>query len=136
MIGVLANTLQLAYAAFLVAAGAIGMFYLHWELVTFYGLGPESFKGADGATLLNQIRFFKAIELTFGIFCLIYRRDIMAGGLACTIFLTGLALGVFARGLSWIFDGTPHPLFIWFLIAEIIVFCVVWLNARRVLSER
>lgn len=136
MIGALASILQLVYAAFLIAVGAFGMFFLHWELAMFYGLGPESFQGTDGATLLNQFRFLKAIELTFGVFCLIYRRDILAGGLACTIFLTGLALGAFARGSSWVFDGTPHTAFIWFLIAEIVIFCVVWLNARRVLSER
>lgn len=134
MIGVLASISQLIYAVFLVGVGAYGMFYLHWELSTFYGLGPDHFQGKDGATLLNQFRFLKSIELVFGIFSLVYRRDILSGGLNCTIFLCGLAFGAFARTSSWIFDGTPHSSFIFYLFAEITVFCLVWLNAKRALS--
>lgn len=136
MIAVLASILQLIYAVFLVGVGAFGLFYLHWELGTFYGLGPDDLQGKDGATLLNQFRFLKSIELTFGIFSLIYRRDILSGGLNCTIFLTGLALGAFARASSWIFDGTPHTSFLFYLFAEVTIFCVVWLNAKRALSTR
>ncbi|MEO9824868.1 MAG: DUF4345 family protein [Paracoccaceae bacterium] len=136
MIGALASILQLVYALFLIGVGTLGLFYLQWELELFYGLSQEDFTGPDGATLLNQFRFLKAIELAFGIFCLVYRRDILSAGLPCTIFLTGLALGAFARGASWIFDGTPHTSFIWYFIAEVVIFVVVWMNSRRVLSER
>jgi hypothetical protein len=136
MIGVLSSVLQFIYAAFLVGVGAFGMFYLHWELSTFYGIGPDDLQGQDGATLLNQFRFLKSIELAFGIFSLVYRRDILSGGLNCTIFLACLALGAFARASSWIFDGTPHTSFLLYLLAEVTIFLVVWLNAKRVLSAR
>jgi len=136
MIGVLASVLQLIYAVFLVGVGALGLFYLQWELSTFYGLTTNDFQGKDGATLLNQFRFLKSIELTFGIFSLIYRRDILSGGLNCTIFLTGLALGAFARASSWVFDGTPHSSFLFYLFAEVIIFSVIWLNAKQALSTR
>ncbi|MGJ8623889.1 MAG: DUF4345 family protein [Yoonia sp.] len=136
MIGALASVLQLGYTLFLICVGAFGMFFLHWEISTFYGLADVDLQGIDGATLLNQFRFLKAIELAFGLFCLIYRRDILSGGLACTICLVGLGLGVFARACSWMFDGTPHTSFIWYLVIEAVIFCMIWLNARRVMAER
>lgn len=131
MIGPLASLLQLLYALFLAGVGAWGIFFLDWEMAALYGLGPEAFDGIAGATLRNQFRFLKAVELTFGIFALVCRRDILAGGLHCTIFLAGVALGAFARALSWVLDGTPLPVFQAFLLAEVAIFLVVWLNARR-----
>lgn len=135
MIGPLASILQLFYALFLMGVGAYGIFFLDWEVSTFYALGPEAFVGTEGATLRNQFRFLKAIELAFGIFAIVYRRDILSGGLNCTIFLTGVFLGAFARGLSWILDGTPLPAYRAFLLAEVVIFLAVWLNARRAMAR-
>ncbi len=135
MIGAVASILQLIYALSLVCIGGWGIFALDWELGTFYGLGPDAMEGAEGATLRNQFRFLKAVELTFGIFSIVYRKDILAGGLNCTIFLAGLFMGAFARGLSWAMDGTPHGAFQFFLIAEVVIFIAVWLNARRAMTK-
>ena len=136
MIGPIATTLQLIYALFLVAVGAYGVFWLQWELATFYGIDAATLAGRDGATLLNQFRFLKAIELTFGLFCLLYRRDIMAGGLACTLFLAGVGFGFCGRGLSMVLDGRPHGAFVFFMLVEGVIFAVVWLNARHVAANR
>lgn len=135
MIGPLASFLHLVYTLFLLGVGAWGIFFLDWEAATFYALGPDAFEGTAGATLLNQFRFLKAIELTFGIFSFVYRKDILAGGLNCTIFLTGVFLGAFARGLSWLLDGTPHMAFQTFFFAEVLIFLTVWLNARQAMAK-
>ena len=135
MIGPLASVLQLLYALFLVGVGTMGIFFLDWEAAKYYALGVEAFEGVEGATLRNQFRFLKAVELTFGIFALVYRKDILAGGLNCTIFLAGLFLGAFARGLAWVMDGTPLPIFQAFLFSEVLILIVVWLNARRALAK-
>ena len=71
MIGPLATTAQALYALFLVAVGGYGMFSLSWELSTFYGLEIEALRAEkSGTTFLNQLRFLKATELTFGLFAL------------------------------------------------------------------
>lgn len=137
MIGPLATSVQALYALFLIGVGGYGMFSLGWELSAFYGLDIEALRAEDtGTTLLNQLRFLKATELTFGLFALFYRRDIMAGGLATTVFLYGLALGAFARLLSWGMDGMPSHLFIWFPLLEMLIFALVYLNARQVQAKR
>ena len=131
IIGPVASVVQLLYALFLVCVGAWGIFFLDWEMARFYGLSGADVDGVQGATLRNQFRFLKAIELAFGLFGLIYRRDILMGGLAGTVFMTGIALGAFARALSWMLDGTPDGAFQTFLWLEIFVFIVMWLNARE-----
>ncbi len=131
ILGPVASLLQLFYTLFLIAVGFWGIFFLDWELAHFYGLEAGDFQGVAGATLRNQFRFLKAIELTFGLFSLLCRRDILAGGLASLIFLTGVALGIFARALSWLLDGTPYCAFQTFLWLELLVFIIVWLNARN-----
>lgn len=126
----LASVMQLLYALFLVAVGAFGIFFLDWEVATFYGLHDPDFEGVAGATLRNQFRFLKAIELGFGLFGLFYRREIMAGGLAASVFLIGVALGAFARALSWWLDGTPAMAFQIFLWLELLVLVTLWLHVR------
>jgi hypothetical protein len=136
MIGPIATALQLFYALSLVCIGAFGMLTLEWELARFYGIDVLSLSGQEGATLLNQFRFLKAIELSFGLYSLAFRRDIMAGGLACTLFLCGLGLGAFARGMSMVLDGWPDAAFVAFFAAEVIIFVFVFLNARLVAENR
>lgn len=135
MIGPIASILQLLYALSLAAIGLWGIFFLDWEIARFYTSPGAAMDWADNATLRNQFRFLKAVELTFGIFSLIYRRDILAGGLNCTIFLAGLFLGAFARGLSWLLDGTPQPAFQGFFWAEVVIFLAVWLSARAAMAK-
>lgn len=136
MIGPLATLLQLVYALFLVAVGAYGILFLDWELATFYGIDRSTLTGSEGATLLNQMRFLKAVELSFGLFCLLFRRDILSGGQASLVFMTGLFLGVAARSLSLILDGAPNSLFVFFLVAETFIFVVMLLHLRLVAAER
>jgi hypothetical protein len=135
MTGPLASILQLLYALFLVGTGAWGIFCLDWNVAKLLTTGHEAFGSIEGATLGNQFRFLHAMELTFGLFALVYRKDILAGGLNCTIFLVGAFLGAFARGLSWALDGTPLPDYQRVLFFEIVTFLFVWLNARQALAK-
>ena len=135
MIGPVASILHLIYTLFLLAVGAWGIFCLDWELATFYALGPDAFDGVAGATLRSQFRHLSAIELTFGIFSFVYRKDILAGGLNCTIFLVGVGLGAFARALSWALDGAPLQAYQTFLFFEIVTLLIVWMNARQAMAK-
>jgi Domain of unknown function (DUF4345) len=124
MIGPLANILQLLCTLILIGLGARGMFWPDWSA------------GDSAATAMHhQLRFLNAILLTFGLFSLVYRKDILAGGLNCTIFLTGLFLGAFARAVSWVLDGTPLTASQLFLLFQTVTFLFVWLNARKAMAK-
>ena len=129
-IATIASLLQLAYAVMLVGVGAAGIFTARWELTTVFGIVPSAWPDAIQATMLNQYRFLKSVELGAGLFCLAYRPAILAGTRASVLFLSIVALGVGARTLSWIIDGRPSPLFITFLVLEACVFVAVALHLR------
>jgi hypothetical protein len=81
----------------LVAVGAAGILTARWELATVFGIDPSAWSADIQATMLNQYRFLKSLELGAGIFCFVYRPAIMAGGRASAVFLAIVGLGVCAR---------------------------------------
>lgn len=125
-----ASLLQLGYSAMLVAIGAAGIFNARWELATVFGIDRSAWPLATQATMLNQHRFLKSVELGAGLFCFAYRSSIMAGGRASAVFLAIVGLGVCARTLSWIVDGRPATAFVIFLVLEACVFIAVALHLR------
>lgn len=125
-----AMTLQFGYAAMLVVVGAVGIVSARWEFGAVYGIDSSAWSPDTQATMLNQYRFLKSVELGAGVFCLAYRKSIMNGGLAATVFLTIVALGVCARSFAWIVDGRPATAFIVFLLLEALVFVAVVLQLR------
>ena len=129
-ISLIATVLQLGYSAMLVIVGAAGIVSARWEFAAIYGIDPSAWSSDTQATMLNQYRFLKSVELGAGVFCLAYRKAIMDGGLAAKLFLTIVALGVCARSFSWIVDGRPATAFVVFLLLEALVFIAVLLHLR------
>jgi len=119
------------YALMLVGVGASGALMAPWELRTVFDVPLDGFADPVQATLLNQYRFLKAIELAFGIFCLVYRREIFDRTSAHRVFLAGLFAGVAARLGSWLIDGTPKPVFLLFAALELVTGLLVWLVVYR-----
>jgi hypothetical protein len=112
-IALVATVLQLGYAAMLVVVGAAGIVSARWEFAAVYGIDPSTWSSDTQATMLNQYRFLKSVELGAGVLCLAYRR-----------------LGVAARSFAWLVDGRPATAFIVFLVLEALVFVAVVLHLR------
>ena len=73
---VLGAVLFSGWVGALVLLGGAGVFTGEWELrqifhIDLAGMGPEA-----KANLLNQYRFLKGIEFGFGVFCVVFRREI------------------------------------------------------------
>lgn len=130
LVAILAALLHLAYSAMLVVVGAGGVALARWELATIFAFDTASLGAVGSATMLNQYRFLKSIELGAGIFCLLFRRGILAGRPEAFAFLALVAGGLIARTLAWIVDGRPAALFLVFLAGEILTFIFVALNLR------
>lgn len=110
--------LILAYGGMLLAVGLAGIFVAPWELDVIFSVNAD-------ATLLNQYRFLKAVEMGAGLFCLVYSKDILQRGRHATVFLALVAGGVFARSYAWLVDGRPAGMFLVFLLLEVLVLIVV-----------
>jgi hypothetical protein len=122
-----ASILHFAYSAMLVGVGAAGIVLARWELATVFAFDVATL-GAGAATMLNQYRFLKSVELGAGLYSFLLRRRILAGEREAIAFLALVALGCIARIVAWSADGQPSALFIGFLSAEMLTFVVVALH--------
>lgn len=107
------------YVAMLVGVGGAGIFVARWELTRVLRLPLATLAPEVRATLANQYRFLKAIELGFGAFCVVFRREIFAEPRVHALFLFVLFAGVAARALSIAVDGRPHVAYVAFTVLEL-----------------
>ena len=129
------NLLFFGWVGALVLLGGLGIFTGKWELETIFriDLGRMSHEAQD--SLLNQYRFLKAVEFGFGVFCVLFRREIYRDLRYNRLFLSVVFLGAAARVLSIAVDGWPHWAFTGVTVLEILTFLVVALYSRRTLGE-
>ena len=119
------------YVAVLVGAGGSGIFIAEWELQTIFHLDLGTLDDQVQATILNQYRFLKSMELGFGLFCIVFRKEIFAAPLFLRLFLIILFVGVGARALSVVLDGVPHWAYVSFVILEFITGVLVFVYSRQ-----
>ncbi|MCX7899242.1 MAG: DUF4345 family protein [Methylocystis sp.] len=131
MTGMLANIFLIGYALVCIGSGMAGIFSTYWELPEVFRIPLTTLPADALLDFLAHYRFMKAIELTFGLFILLNRRDILDGAQPALIFLAGCLFGVLVRGGTWWFDGAPTLLFKLVLLSEIITLLLVFIYSRR-----
>jgi hypothetical protein len=131
MIGALTTVFQFTYALTLFCVGIYGVFYAEWEMAHFYGIAQPALREPEGATFIGQIRFLKAAECGLGLFGLLLRREIVAGGVESLIFTAALGLAIAARLIGWVADGRPEAMFLWFLAFEAVTFLLLVVHTSR-----
>ena len=131
MIARIAKLCFWGYVLMLLGIGASGILIAPWELKHVFMLPLDSLADKVQATLLNQYRFMKAVELSFGLFCWVWHRSIFQPGLFNRVFLVGVFLGVAARLLSWLIDGQPHCVFLIFAVLELLTGILCYWTVSR-----
>ncbi|WP_163713825.1 DUF4345 family protein [Mangrovibacterium lignilyticum] len=91
---------------------------------------PESIR----INLLSQYRFLRAIELGFGIFSLLFIKEIFSELKFNRLFLSIMAMGVLARVFSLYAEGQPSALFYLFLIWELLGVLFIFLYSRKTMQ--
>lgn len=115
------------YVGLVVLAGFWGAFVfpsLDFEIM--FNLNLNQFRDFERINLLSQYRFLRALELGFGLFALVFVKEIFSVFKFNRLFLTIMGLGILARVFSWIFDGIPSYLTIFFLFYEAIGWIVIF----------
>lgn len=123
-----------SYVLTLVLAGGWGAFgnaALDHRLL--FDLDVRELPATTAASVLSQYRFLRLIELGFGLFALLFVREIYQQSKFNALFLSVMAAGVLARALSWQVDGPPKPVFGFFLLYELVGVVVLFLYTRRTL---
>jgi hypothetical protein len=130
MINFAAWTCFYGYTGMLLAVGGSGIFIAGWELKRIFRVGLDAMASVDRSTLLNQYRFLKSLELTFGIWSITFRDEILRPSPQNGVFVTGVFLGVLARTLSIVIDGRCRWVFVVFLVLELVTGIAVLYHAR------
>ena len=135
-----AYVLFYGYAGLLVVAGAWGVLFAHVDQWWLLGLdlnlvGDETVQ----SNVLTQYRFLRAVELGFGLAAFRYRHEIFRAEGFYGLFLSVMVLGVVARAISLVLDGTPDARFLVFMALEAAGAITIYLTAtdsRRAVATR
>jgi hypothetical protein len=119
-----------AYVVTLVAAGAWGIVGARVDMPLLLRLHVGDLSHRASANLLSQYRFLRAIELGFGVFALVFRREIYRVRSYNRLFLSIMACGVGARLLSLVADGAPSFWMYVFLGTEVVGVVLIYAATR------
>jgi hypothetical protein len=111
-----------SYLAALFVLGLAGVLMPERELDMLYDLSLEAPQpaAAAAASLPHQYRFLKSFVVGFGVFALLFRREILRPSVYNKLFLSVLFGAAAVRVLSILWDGRPHPFLINFTISELV----------------
>jgi hypothetical protein len=101
-----------------------------WDHHWMFQLDVRELPHATQAGLLSQYRFMRAIEAGYGIVSLAYWRLIFSDWIFGRLFLSVMGLGVFARIVSLVADGSPFPIFYAFLGGELCGLAFIFLEMK------
>ncbi|HSJ66663.1 MAG TPA: DUF4345 family protein [Anditalea sp.] len=115
------------YIGLVTLAGIWGAFiYPSLDFEVMFDLNLSQLTDFEKINLLSQYRFLRALELGFGLFALLYVKEIFSDFKFNRLFLTIMGVGILARIFSWLFDGKPSYLTMFFLFYEAIGWIVIF----------
>jgi hypothetical protein len=121
------------YAGLLTVAGGWGVLGARRDHRSLLGVDLSALSPRTAASVLSQYRFLRAIEFGFGVFALVFRREIYTELPFNRVFLAAMLLGVLARIVSLVADGKPRGIFYAFLVSEGIGFVLIFIHTRGTL---
>lgn len=119
------------YIGLVVAAGFWGAFinpYFDFRLL--FGMDVTGLEDPHRINLLSQYRFLRALELGFGIFALLFKKEIFSSQRFNLLFLTIMASGILARLVSIAVDGVPNYLTLFFMSYELLGWVIIFFYTR------
>ena len=120
------------YIGLVVLAGFWGAFINPvFDFRFLFGMEVSALPDSHRINLLSQYRFLRALELGFGIFSLIFKKNIFTDHQFNTLFLVIMSSGIFARLVSIVADGVPNQLALFFMTYELIGLIVIYLYTKK-----
>lgn len=124
------------YIGLVVLAGCWGAFLgadLDHQLLL--NLDTNTLTDTTRANVLTQYRFLRAMELGFGLFSIVFRKEIFIVRKFNMLFLSIMLAGVLARAVSLFADGSPSWIFYFFMIYEGIGVIIIYLYSKNKLEQ-
>jgi len=116
------------YIGLVMLAGFWGAFLgADFDHQLLFNLDTGSLDSDTRTNLLSQYRFLRAIEFGYGLFAILFTKEIFSLKKFNRLYLAIMFAGVLARTVSIVDDGSPSALFYFFLIFEFIGVVVIYL---------
>lgn len=120
------------YVGLVLIAGFWGAFIGPWyDHMWLFDLDPETLPEFTSTNMISQYRFLRAIEFGFGLFSILFTREIFTERKFNTLFIVIMSSGVAARLVSVVAEGSPSFLFYFFLVYELIGVIVIFFHTRK-----
>jgi hypothetical protein len=128
------------YCLYLMLIGLLGIMIPKWSPLDFEVYATLIFKssslhGAALSSAVSQYRFMKALELGFGLFGLLFVKEVFSIRKFNRFFLGILFLGATSRLLSYMLDGRPYTAYLVFMLLEYVIGTIVFIYTRPVRKE-
>lgn len=124
------------YIGLVVLAGFWGAFLgadLDHQLLL--NLDTSTLTETTRANVLTQYRFLRAMELGFGLFSIVFRKEIFTVKKFNMLFLSIMLAGVLARTVSLFADGSPSWIFYFFMVYEAVGIIIIYLYSKNKLEQ-
>lgn len=116
------------YIGLVLLAGFWGAFLgADFDHQLLFNLDTSTLEGETRTNLLSQYRFLRAMEFGYGLFAILFTKEIFSLKKFNRLYLAIMFAGVLARLVSVVDDGSPSALFYFFLIFEFIGVVVIYL---------
>jgi hypothetical protein len=107
------------YVGLVLLAGFWGAFvYPYLEFKYLLAVDLQAMEEGAKVNLLSQYRFLRALEFGYGLFALMFLKEIFSVRKFNLLFLVIMGGGILARLVSWWAEGTPNGWAIFFLCYE------------------
>lgn len=123
------------YVGFLIAAGVWGALLgarIDQQMLFAFDISVTD-PGTE-ASLLSQYRFLRLVEAGFGLFAILFTKEIFSEPKFNKLFLFVMFMGAGVRILSYFEDGSPYWIFYFFAIYELIGAVIILIHTRKQLS--
>lgn len=116
------------YIGLVLLAGFWGAFLgADFDHQLLFNLDTSTLESETRTNLLSQYRFLRAMEFGYGLFAILFTKEIFSLKKFNRLYLAIMFAGVLARLVSVVDDGSPSALFYFFLIFEFIGVVVIYL---------
>lgn len=120
------------YIGLILLAGFWGAFgNPRLDHIWLFNLDTNTLPEESSINMLSQYRFLRALELGYGLFAILFTKEIFTQKRFNTLFLLIMFSGVLARVVSWVVEGSPSRLFYFFLIYEMTGVVIIYLYTRK-----
>jgi hypothetical protein len=121
------------YIGLVLLAGFWGAFlYPILDFTYLFKLDINGLPEISKVNMLSQYRFLRALELGFGLFAIFFFKEIFLIRKYNQLFLAIMGLGILSRTVSWMIDGMPSAIFLFFLFYEAVGWVVIFIYSRKI----